>query len=83
VALLVGFAWAVRVERLHLLLREAAVVERRDWAYIESDVERGAVKVPDARARSLLRTLQHDALVRHPAPPPLDLPLAGSLTIDN
>ena len=75
-ALLVGFTWAVRVERLHLALREAAVVERRDWAYIDSDVERGAVKVPDARASSLMRTLQHDALVRHPAPPPLDLPLA-------
>ena len=81
-ALLVGLTWAVRVERLHVVLREAAVVERRDWAYIESDVARGAVKVPDARARSLLRTLQHDALMRHPAPPPLELPLARWLESD-
>jgi hypothetical protein len=83
VALLVGFTWAVRVERLHLVLREAAVVERRDWAYIDGDVARGAVLVPDARARSLMRTLQHDALVRHPAPPPLDLPLARGLATDD
>jgi hypothetical protein len=82
-ALFVGFAWAARVERLHLVLREAAVVERRDWAYIDSDVDRGAVLVPDARAMSLMRRLREDALVRHPAPPPLDLPIARALATED
>ena len=78
-----GVSWAIRVEALHGLLREAAVSERLDWANIDSSVEDGRVLLPDDRSRALLRTLQHDALVANPTPPPLDLPLARRMRGDD
>lgn len=68
-------AWSVRVLGLHSRLRHAAVVERLDWAYIESDVAAGRVSADDPFERRLLETLRHDALVARPAPPALWLPL--------
>jgi hypothetical protein len=82
-AVIVSAAWAVRVEALHAGLRQASVTERLDWAYVESDIARGAVLVPDAHAESMLRLLRNDALAVHPAPPPLDLPLGRMLAGDD
>lgn len=74
-AFVVSGAWSLRLVGLHTRLRHAAVVERLDWAYIESDVAAGRVSAEDPFARRLLETLRHDALVARPAPPPLRLPL--------
>jgi hypothetical protein len=67
-------AWSLRALGLFSKLRSAAVTERLDWAYIESDVAEGVVQVPGPEARRLLETLRHEALIAHPAPPPLALP---------
>jgi hypothetical protein len=79
----VGTAWAVRVEGLYAVLREGAVVERLSWAYVDSDIARGEVQAGDAHSRSMLQLLRHDALVVHPAPPALELPLAQILASDD
>jgi hypothetical protein len=74
VALLVlGAAWANRVIETHAFLRAAAIVERNDWAYVESTLQEEQVVLSE-RAAALMRTLQEDALLRHPPPPALLLP---------
>jgi hypothetical protein len=83
VAFAVSSAWGLRVLALHHTLRQAAVTERLDWAYIDSDVAEGHVQVPDAAAKALLATLRHEALVARPAPPPLDLPFKPLLGIED
>jgi hypothetical protein len=72
-------AWSLRALGLFSQLRSAAVVERLDWAYIESDIAEGVVQVPAAEGRRLLETLRHEALIAHPAPPPLVLPFRAFL----
>jgi hypothetical protein len=71
---IVSSAWSFRVIGLHVRLRQAAVVERLDWAYIDSDIAAGLVHAEDEVSRTLLNTLKEDALVNRPAPPPLRLP---------
>ena len=71
---IVSSAWSFRVIGLHVRLRQAAVVERLDWAYIDSDIAAGRVHAEDEVSRTLLNTLKEDALVNRPAPPPLRLP---------
>jgi hypothetical protein len=71
----VSSAWSLRLLGLHTRLRAAAVTERLDWAYIESDVAAGRVHAAEPESRALLETLRHDALIARPAPPPLRLPL--------
>jgi hypothetical protein len=79
----VALAWAFRVESLYTGLRQAAVAERVSWAYVDSEVARGEVKVETDHARAMLRRLQHDALVAHPAPLPLRLPLGRLAETDD
>ena len=76
-ALIVSSAWSLRALDLHATLRQAAVTERLDWAYIESDVAAGRVDVSSAEERALLESLRHDALIAHPAPADLRLPFPG------
>jgi hypothetical protein len=71
-------AWSLRALRLFGQLRSAAITERLDWAYIESDIADGVVHVSSPDARQLMEHLRHEALVAHPAPPPLELPFRGS-----
>jgi hypothetical protein len=71
---IVSSTWSFRVMGLHARLRRAAVVERLDWAYIDSEIAAGRIRAEDEQSRTLLNTLQDDALVRRPAPPPLYLP---------
>ena len=71
---IVSSAWSFRVMGLHTRLRQAAVVERLDWAYVESDVAAGRVPADAGQERRLLNMLRDDALVHRPAPPPLHLP---------
>ena len=68
-----GAAWASRVIETHAFLRAAAIVERNDWAYVESTLQEEQVVLSE-RAAALMKTLQEDALVRHPPPPALLLP---------
>jgi hypothetical protein len=75
VAAVTGSAWGLRVLALHHELRQAAVVARIDWAYVESDIADGIVPVNGPGGAALLTQLRHDALVARPAPPSLDLPL--------
>jgi len=71
---IVTSAWSLRAIGLFGQLRDVAVRERIDWAYIELDVVDGAVHVSTPEAQALMETLRHDALIAHPAPPPLALP---------
>jgi hypothetical protein len=73
-AAVVSSAWAVRTLTLHGQLRQAAVTERLDWAYIESDIAEGSVHTPTPEATALKERLQYDALIASPAPPPLAWP---------
>jgi hypothetical protein len=73
-AAIVSGAWSLRVLELHGQLRQAAVTERLDWAYIESDIAEGAVHASTPAAKALKDTLREDALIAHPAPPPLGWP---------
>jgi hypothetical protein len=67
-------AWSLRALDLHGKLRQAAVTERLDWAYIESDIAEGAVHASTAEAKALKETLREEALIARPAPPPLGWP---------
>jgi hypothetical protein len=73
-------AWSLRMIGLHVRLRQAAVVERLDWAYIESDIADRRVHAQGADARLLLDRLRHDALIAKPAPPALRLPFQALLS---
>jgi hypothetical protein len=76
VALLaVSSAWSLRTLGLFTVLRRAAVVERLDWAYIESDIADGSVIARTDAARALLQQLRNEALIARPAPPAIALPL--------
>lgn len=70
----VSSAWSLRVLDMHGQLRQAAVTERLDWAYIDFDIADGTVHVPDEAAKRLKETLRDDALIARPAPPPLGRP---------
>jgi hypothetical protein len=70
----VSSGWSLRTLRMFTVLRHAAVVERLDWAYIESDIADGRVHPSGEAGRALLEQLKHDALIARPAPPPLTLP---------
>ena len=70
----VSAAWSLRVLDMHGQLRQAAVTERLDWAYIDFDIADGSVRVPDEAAMRLKETLRYDALIARPAPPPLGRP---------
>jgi hypothetical protein len=73
-AVVVSSTWALRAVGLYASLRHAAVVERLDWAYIESDIAEGGVSLSNEAAESLMRKLRQEALVARPAPPPLAFP---------
>jgi hypothetical protein len=73
----VSSAWSLRALDLHGALRQGAITERLDWAYVESDIADGGVQIPNTDARALKEKLQHDALMAHPAPAPLGWPFAG------
>jgi hypothetical protein len=73
-------AWSLRMIGLHVRLRHAAVVERLDWAYIESDIANRRVHAEGAEARSLLERLRYDALIAKPAPPALHFPFQALLS---
>jgi hypothetical protein len=75
--LVVSCAWSLRVIGLFSLMRNRAIIERQDWAYIESDLAEGAVSAPTPAARALMNQLRDDALVRYPAPPTLMLPFSS------
>jgi hypothetical protein len=81
VCLLVGTTWADRVLGMYTTLREATFVERNDWAFVESTLEKGGTSL-DPAARALLNTLRDDALFIDPPPPPLDLPSVRRLEDD-
>ena len=72
---LTGTTWAIRVTDAHLGLRAGAHVERNEWAYVEISLAEDGVVLTESD-RALFRTLHEDALFRHPAPPPLSLPLS-------
>jgi hypothetical protein len=76
---IVTSAWSLRALGLFSQLRRAAVTERLDWAYIESDIAEGVVQVTGPEARRLMEKLRHEALIAHPAPPPLVLPFRAAL----
>lgn len=84
-AVVIGLAWAFRVEVLYASLRRSAIVERLSWAYVESEIARGELEVENGseHARAMLRLLQQDALLVHPAPVPLRLPLERMAEIDD
>jgi hypothetical protein len=76
-AVTISGAWSLRVLDLHGRLRQAAVTERLDWAYIESDIAEGTVHAASPEAIALKETLREDALINFPAPPPLGRPFVG------
>jgi len=83
-AVLVASTWGLRAAGLHASLRVRAVAERLDWAYLDGNIAHGEVQIPrDARSMTVVRTLQDDALVRHPAPRPLNLPLGRLLGVED
>jgi hypothetical protein len=76
-ALVVSSAWAVRTAAMFDAVRDSAVRQRLDWAYIESRIAHGRVEVEGDEARALVEKLKEDALIARPAPPSLALPFAG------
>jgi hypothetical protein len=61
--------WGIRSLGLHLSLREAGRTVRNQWVYAEEWASRQNVNIADARARELLRALQHDAIFTRPDRP--------------
>ena len=76
----VSVAWSLRALAVYNQLRQAAVTERLDWAYVELDIAEGLVHASTPEARALLEKLRHDALISRPSPPPLDLPFQALLS---
>jgi hypothetical protein len=73
-SLLVGTTWAVQYVATHLALRQAASTTRTEWAYVDSTLLEQHITL-DARERRLLDRLRDDALMGHPGPGSLDLPV--------
>jgi hypothetical protein len=68
-AAVAGSAWSIRVAAAHIELRTAAHAERKHWAYVDESAGL------DASETALFHALRNDAVLVHPAPPPLDPPL--------
>ncbi|HEY6362181.1 MAG TPA: hypothetical protein VIX63_13805 [Vicinamibacterales bacterium] len=63
--------WAVRAVGLHAALAASAGSVREQWAYVDEWLERSHNEQLSPRARALKQHLQDDAVIRHPARPPL------------
>jgi hypothetical protein len=71
--MLVSGTWAARVIATHVNLRTAAYAERNEWVYAETSLAEEGVTLGYSDA-ALLRQLRDDAILTHPAPPPLQPP---------
>jgi hypothetical protein len=63
--------WAVRAVGLHAALAASAGQVRTQWADVDGWLEAGRNTDLTPRAQALKRHLQEDAVVRHPARPPI------------
>lgn len=77
----VGTAWASRMAGTYLGLRDVAYVDRTEWAYAEGELAQDGATL-DPEAARLFVKLRDDALLTHPAPPPLRAPLAGVIGLE-
>lgn len=77
----VGTAWASRVAGTYLGLRDVAYVDRTEWAYAEGELDKDGT-MRDPHAARLFVQLRDDALLTHPAPSPLRIPLAGVVDLE-
>jgi hypothetical protein len=64
-----GTTWAIRHVSVHALLNVDALRVRNEWVYVEGWLEQQNYRLDDPRDRALLKTLQDDALIKHPMPP--------------
>jgi hypothetical protein len=78
---IVGAAWASRMAGAYLGLRVVASADRTEWAYAEHAFRRDGVTL-DPDATNLFEHLRRDALLIHPAPPPIRVPLSGVLGLE-
>jgi hypothetical protein len=63
-----GAGWSIRYVGMHMNLRQAALAVRNEWAYAEQWFEEQNADVTQPRTQDLIRTLEHDAIIAHPAP---------------
>jgi hypothetical protein len=63
--------WAVRAVGLHAALAASAGTVREQWASVDDWLEQSHNEDLSPRARALKTYLQDDAVIRHPARPPL------------
>jgi hypothetical protein len=68
---LLSTLWAVRAVGLHAALAASAGTVREQWASVDDWLERRHNEDLSPRARALKAHLQDDAVIRHPARPPL------------
>jgi hypothetical protein len=78
---IVATTWAARVAGTFVGLRNVAYVDRTEWAYAERSLEQQQVSL-DRDATLLFNHLRDDALLVHPAPPALRVPLADVLGLE-
>jgi hypothetical protein len=69
--LVLSTLWSVRAAGLHAGLSASAGLVRQQWAYVDDLLEERSNAGLSPRAEALKRHLQDDAVVRHPARPPL------------
>ncbi len=77
----VGTAWASRAAGTYLGLRDVAYDLRTEWAYAEGDLDKEGTTL-DPHATRLFVQLRDDALLAHPAPPPLRVSFARMVGLE-
>ena len=78
-----GAGWSIRYVGMHMNLRQAALAVRNEWAYAEQWFEEQHADVTQPRTQDLIRTLEHDAIIAHPAPAALPLMAHSFLDVND
>jgi hypothetical protein len=71
VCVVLSVSWSLRAIGLHAGLSWTAIKVREQWAYVDDWLARVGSLDLSPRTRALRDQLQHDAVRRYPAPPPL------------
>jgi hypothetical protein len=78
-----GAGWSIRYVGMHMNLRQAALAVRNEWAYAEQWFAEQHADVTQPRTQDLIRTLEHDAIIAHPAPAALPLMAHSFLDVND
>jgi hypothetical protein len=68
----VSCTWAIRAVGIHAALARTGFQVREQWAYVDDWLARSGFHDMKPSERALLRHLRDDAVIRHPARPPID-----------